>query len=476
MSKNWAEKEFNLADLGDERLNQRLIKLADSFSKSPESPINHACQDWAQTKAAYRFFGNEKVSYKEILESHITSTQKRCNKHNTILAIQDTSYFTYTAHSKTTGLALITRTQGNYRNFDNVGLMMHTSLALSNEGLPLGILDQKIYSREAVSKDKKKPKNDRRYQSMPIHEKESNRWLESLMTSYNVFANKNTQIVTICDREADMYDFFKLSQNIKSPILVRACQNRKVNKTSVYSKRSGEKLWSLLRLTKPQGNITVKVPKQKDKPARKAKCNISFTKFKLNPPARIVQNSSGKLPDLELYAIYVCENYRKGIEPINWMLLTNLPIETLKDALEKIKWYCYRWRIEVFHKILKSGLKVEDCRLSTADRLIRYLALMSIVAWRIFWITLVSRTSPDAPCLLFLNNMEWKILFAKINKNKKIPESPPSTHECVIWLAQLGGFLARKNDGYPGIIHVWRGMKKFSNILEGIELAKDICG
>lgn len=158
------------------------------------------------------------------------------------------------------------------------------------------------------------------------------------------------------------------------------------------------------------------------------------------------------------------------------MLITNLSIVNLDNALEKIKWYCLRWRIEVFHKILKSGLRVEYCRLSTAKRLIRYLALMSIIAWRIFWITLVSRVAPNVSCLVFLENIEWKILFRKLNPSKEIPKKIPTIKDVVIWIARLGGFLARKSDRDPGITHIWRGLKEFENILEGVEIAKDICG
>jgi len=384
MVQNWAKEEFNLADLGDERLKQRLIKLADSFSKSPESPINHACKDWSQTKAAYRFFSNENISYKGILESHVKSTLKRCSQHSTILAIQDTGFFNYTSHKKTKGLGSISKTEGKYRDVISYGITMHSCLALDTEGLPLGILDQKIYTKEFSSQERKDIKQKGYYNSIPIRNKDSDKWFETLMNSYNVFASKNTTTVTICDREADIYEFFRFSSKIKSPVLVRANHDRRVNKSSVYSKRSGKKLWSILRLTKPQGQITIKIPKRKDQPARKTRCNVTFSEFYLNPPAKFVQHSTEKTPDLKLYAIHVAEQkFPKEGEPIDWMLITNIPIKTFKEALEKIRWYCYRWRIEIFHKILKSGLKVEDCRLSTSERLSRYLALMSIVAWRI---------------------------------------------------------------------------------------------
>lgn len=141
-----------------------------------------------------------------------------------------------------------------------------------------------------------------------------------------------------------------------------------------------------------------------------------------------------------------------------------------------MKWYCLRWRIEVYFKVLKSGFKVEDCRLQTADRLIRYLAVMSVVAWRVYWLTLVSRTAPEITSNIFLSDFEWKILFTKFNPNKKIPKQPPTMKQITIWIARLGGFLARKGDGEPGITHVWHGLQKFKNMIERAEMFRDICG
>ena len=215
------------------------------------------------------------------------------------------------------------------------------------------------------------------------------------------------------------------------------------------------------------------VSKQKDTHARLAECQIRFGEITLNAPKNNIASKNRELSKLTLFAIYVREiNHHKIKDPIEWMLLTNIPVFTLEDALEKIQWYCYRWRIEMFHKVLKSGLKVEDCRLETAKRLIRYLTVMSIVAWRLFWMTFISRVSPKISCMTLFKNNEWKILFAKINPNKKIPKRPPTLKSCIVWIAQLGGFLARKNDGEPGITHCWRGFKKFVYLIQGAELCQ----
>lgn len=478
MSYKWAENELKQCDLGDKRLNQRLIRLADSFSKTPESPINQACQNWADTKAAYRFFQNENVSHQKVLNSHTEATMERAQEYSVILGIQDTTYFNYSAHPKTTGLCVLSKKKGKYKKeILTTGLVMHTTLAVSTEGLPLGILNQKTYSRIPLSDEKKDLKKRSHNIALPIEEKESFRWLESLQATQEVLKTQSTQVVTVCDREADIYDFFRLADKLKAPVLVRASHNRTVNKKYVYSEITGEKLWDLLGNTKSQGSIKIEIPKQENRPSRSANCEVKIKEFVLNPPKNHTEKPIVKLPFLKVHAIYVSENNPpEGFAPVDWMLLYNLPINNFTEALEKIKWYCIRWRIEVFHKVLKSGLKVEDCRLATADRLIRYLTLMSIVAWRIFWITLVARVAPNSSCLLFLNNMEWKILFSQRYRNKKMPKQPPSAKEAVQWIAQLGGFLARKGDLLPGIIHVWRGLEKIANLVEGAEIAKGIYG
>jgi len=150
-------------------------------------------------------------------------------------------------------------------------------------------------------------------------------------------------------------------------------------------------------------------------------------------------------------AIYALEkNPPKGEKPLEWMLLTNLPVANLQQAYEKIKWYCMRWRIEMFFKVLKSGFNVEDCRLGYANRLIKYLTVMTIVAWRLFMMTLIASTDPNTSCKGFLTDIEWKVLYLKTHKNKRVPRRCPKIKDVVRWIACLCGFLARKQDGDPG--------------------------
>ncbi len=475
--RSWAAEEFADVSLGDKRLDARLIKLCDRFSDAPESPINQACADWAETKAAYRFFQNNNVEVGKMLAAHRYKTAQRAKEQKTVLALQDTSYFVYTNHQKTEGLGKMSLKKGrNVKKIYSNGLIVHTCLAVTTEGLPLGLLDHKIFSRKLRKKNTSKTKP---YDYLPIEDKESYRWLEALENTKAVTGG--TRIVTVCDREADLYDFFKHSQQIGAPVLVRANADRTINRNSRYARKDVEKLWEHMRKQPDSGSYVVEIPKRsktkhaKEREARTAMVSVRFGSFTLNPPRNNVKHSTEKLPDIEMHAVYVLEtDPPDGEESIEWMLLTNLPVMSYEDAYEKVLWYCLRWRIEMYFKVLKSGFRVESCRLGHADRLARYLTVMSIVAWRLFMITLIARTDPATPCSTLLADHEWKVLFLKANKNKTIPKKLPSIGNVVIWIAKLGGYLARKSDGPPGTMTLWRGWKRLADLSEGWNLADQL--
>jgi len=475
---SWADEEFEEVSLGDKRLDARLITLCDRFSDAPESPINQACADWAETKAAYRFFQNENVEVDEILAAHRRKTALRAKKHDTVLAIQDTSYFVYTSHLKAEGLGKLSMKKGkNIENIYSKGLVMHTCLALTTQGLPLGLLDQKIFARKLRPEHQRRRKGGRYIQDvLPVEEKETYRWLEALIATEEVMGD--TQVVTVCDREADLYDFFKLSSQIEAEVLVRASANRTVNRISRYAEKDVLKLWDYMLQQPETGSYTIQIPKRaktrhcEERDARSATVTVRFAPFRLNPPRNNCNHNTEPLPDIEMNAVYVLEpDPPDGEEPLEWMLLTSLPVRSFDEACEKVRWYCLRWRIEMYFKVLKSGFRVESCRLGHAERLARHLTIMSIVAWRLFMVTLIARTDPDTPCTRFLANDEWKVLYRRTHKNKTPPRKPPCAGDVVVWIAKLGGFLARKSDGPPGTITLWRGWKRLTDLTDGWNLA-----
>jgi len=475
---SWAAEEFAAVNLGDKRLDARLVTLCDRFSDSPESPINQACADWAETKAAYRFFRNENVEADDILTAHRHKTGQRAMAHETVLAIQDTSYFVYTSHLTTEGLGKMSMKKGAHiEKIYSEGLVMHACLAITTEGLPLGLLDQNIFARK-LRPEHERHRNGGRYiqDVLPVEEKETYRWLQSLKATED--ALPDTRVVTICDREADLYDFFKLSHQIDAAVLVRASSNRTVNRRSRYAEKDVLKLWDYMLQQTVAGSYTIQLPKRaktkhcQAREARAATVSVSFAPLCLNPPRNNAKHKTESLPDIDMHAIYVLESDPPaGEEPVEWMLLTSLPVRSFDEACEKVRWYTLRWRIEMYFKVLKSGFRVEACRLGHAQRLARYLMVMSIVAWRLFMITLLARAESETPCTQFLAEAEWQVLFRKIHKNKPPPRKPPCAGDVVTWIARLGGFLARKGDGPPGTITLWRGWKRLTDLAEGWNLA-----
>jgi len=478
----WASDEFKDVDLGDKRLDERLVNMCDTFSESPESSINHACEDWGETKAAYRFFQNDNVDVDKIIKAHRLKTFTRASKHETVLAIQDTSYIMYTNHPKTKGLCKIS-TRSKKSDADRKyakGLVMHACLAVTTKGTPLGLLDQNIYARKTRSEVKAKTQDER---NIPVEEKDSFRWIKS-MANYQNFSS-STNVVTVCDRECDFYDFFKSAEKMNSTVLIRASQNRTVNKRSRCARVNAVKLWDHIKSQQEIGSYVLDIKGVKKskttvgRTARTAKMSVKFGEFKMNPPESINKHNTEALVELKMWAVYVLEiDPPAGEAPVEWMLLTNQPVSTMEQAQEKVYWYSLRWRIEMYFKVVKSGFNVEKCRLGTADRLIRYLTVMSVVAWRLFMITLIGRTNPSLSCAGFLSDQEVKVLEAKSTRKGQPPKPVATIAEAVIMIARLGGYLARKSDPPPGSITLWRGWKRLVDLTEGWEIAVTIntCG
>ncbi|MCK5796512.1 MAG: IS4 family transposase [Deltaproteobacteria bacterium] len=478
-TEGWAAEEFEGVNLGDKRLEARLARLCDRFSDSPESPINQACADWAETKAAYRFFQNENVGVEGIMAAHRRKTAARAAGYDTVLAIQDTSFFVYTSHAKTAGLGKMSLKKGAHvSEIFSVGLVMHACLAVTLDGVPLGLLDQKIFARKLRPESERRRTGGKRLQDMlPVEEKESYRWLEALTATHT--SAGGVRVVTVCDREADFYDFFKHADGLEAPLLVRASQNRTVNRRTRYAKKGVAKLWDHMGRQPVAGACLVEVPRRAktkhcgERQARTAAVNVSFASFTMNPPRNNAKHRSEELPDLQLNAVLLREESPpEGDEPVEWMLLTNLPVASSEEACEMARWYNLRWRIEMYFKVLKSGFRVEACRLASAERLARYLAVMSVVAWRLFMITLIARADPNLPCSTFLAQSEWKALCAKVLGKGRSPDAAPTVGEAVTLIARLGGYLARKRDGPPGTLALWRGWKRLTDLAVGWSLAQ----
>jgi hypothetical protein len=273
-------------------------------------------------------------------------------------------------------------------------------------------------------------------------------------------------VVTVCDREADIYEMFVLAEAKQASLVIRASADR------VLAEKEVRKLWAKVAQQPLAGQLTLQISSNQQRPARQATVSVRFSQVKLTPPWRPNQK---KLPVVTLNAILVREDHPPAAveEPIEWLLLTNTSVQNFDDAIRVVGWYGCRWHIELYHKIIKSGCTVEDCRLETAERLHNYIALMSVVAWRLHWMTYINRTDPDLPCTVILTATEWQVLYRRIQRTPSLPSTPPTVRQAVRWIAQLGGFLGRKCDGEPGITVMWRGWQRLQDMADTWYLVKE---
>ena len=452
----WCLDEFRGIELQDARLNARCSELAVQLAMQPSVPLNQACEDWAAAKAAYRFFDNDDVTPQLIQAPHQQRTVARMTFHPRVLAVQDTTFLNYTHHPQTEGLGPIGKKSQKQRGFG-----LHSTLAVLPDGLPLGLLTQAVLTRPE-NEPSHRPEECR---LLPIEDKESYRWLQAFEQTL-ALAPIGVEVITVCDREADIYEMFAFAQAKNASLLVRASSDRALLDVEV------RKLWPKVTGQPVGGYLTVQITGNDTRSARQATVSVRFVSVILKPPWR---PNGLKLPAVTLNAVLVREEDppTEVEEPIEWLLLTNTAVASFEEAQQVIGWYCCRWQIEVFHKVLKSGCRVEDCRLQTADRLHSFVALMSIIAWRLHWITYINRCQPDLPCTAVLTDIEWEALYMRIHKLKHLPDGVPTVHQAVRWIAQLGGFLGRKSDGEPGVTVIWRGWQRLQDLAATWEIVRE---
>jgi hypothetical protein len=445
---SWAAEELKYANLPDKRLNKRLITIVKNLASQPSASSPQASGDWANTKATYNFWDSERIESEDIIDAHRRKTAERASSEKVILAIQDTSDFNFTHHKSKTwdkGFGQ-TCSQAYVR-----GLKVHSTMASSTQGVPLGVLDLQIWTRKPQGKSKKPKKAIAR----SIKLKESKRWLTGLIST-ELAIPSDTTVVTITDREGDIYELFALEREANSELLIRAKHNRCIEDELKYLQAGSAKIPS-------SGTVEVLIPKQEGKPARTARLTIRYSSFTILPPKSY--RSYRQAQAITLNVVFALEeNPPASVKAIDWLLLTTLDVNTWADAVRCIRWYTYRWLIERYHYVLKSGCRIEHLQLETADRLKKALATYAIVAWRLLWLTYSSREHPDILCDTVLESHEWQSLYCHIHASSIPPLTPPSLQQAVLWIAQLGGFLGRKLDGFPGVKTLWKGWQRLQDI------------
>jgi hypothetical protein len=450
---DWARRELGGASLGDRRLSQRLVILASQLAADPSASIPKACGFWGQSKAAYRFLDNDKVNTDDLLAPHFQRTKERLKDQPVVLAVQDTTQIDFTSHPQTTGLGILS-------DPSHQGLFYHPTLLVSPEKTPLGLAHHLVWERPKEDFGKRHSRRSR-----PIAAKESQKWLTSLEATAQLQEElPQVRLVSVADREADVFDFFTKAQERGLHLLVRAVRNRSVPQPEKY-------LWDYLETVPRADHLTLEVPRRPGKAPRRATLAVRFSPVSLLPPKH--RRRDPRLPTVSLWAVYAKEeNPPPGEAAISWLLLTSIPVTSVTEAREKLQWYTCRWQIELFFKILKSGCRIEKLQLETAARLRRCLALYAVVAWRILYLTMESRRLPHMSCEVLLTPEEWQALCCFNRRTPKPPENPPTLQEATKMIAQLGGFLARTGDGFPGPATLWQGMQRLGDIVVAWRLGR----
>jgi hypothetical protein len=433
---SWIDGELVGSEFRAARLNKRFRKLFEQLSDGMGESIPLVCQDWANTKAAYRFLSNQRVTEAEILAGHFQATRERCAAADAaVLILHDTTEFSY-HRADVQAIGIIHRSpngldrNGKPRHYVVCGIQMHSSLAVTTAGLPLGLTAMKFWTRSEFKgcNALKKKINPTR---VPIEQKESIRWLENLKQS-TVLLNDPKRCVHIGDRESDIYELFCVAEALGTHFLVRTCVDR-------LAGDGKHTIATEMKEVRVQGLHRIQVRDEKGDPSE-AVLELKYRRIRVLPPI----GKHKQYPELLLTIIHAQERGTpRGREKIDWKLITNLPVLSRQKAIEKLEWYSMRWKIETFHKILKSGCRAEESRLRTAQRLANLIAVFCILSWRVFWLTMLNRAMPNASPTLAFTALETHLLDQMVKGKGTQLQQRKSLSAYLSKLAQLGGYLAR---------------------------------
>lgn len=426
---SWVEDEFESVDLGDKRLNQRLMKTISSMAEHPGMSIPAACGGWKDTKGAYRLFEQD-MSWEDIAKPHWDCTLQRARAEKTVLCLQDTTELDFNGrHAK--GLGTL--------NYDaRRGMYLHPTVMVTPERLMLGVTDAWMWARNG------------------LQPKESTRWSEGFDRLLELKEHlPETQLVYVGDREADLFDIYKQhSENPDIDYLIRGKHNRLLN--------DGSKLKDGLDTAPVLGEIEFTLPKGRKRKSRLVRQQIKSIRVVLK---------KGDIPITVISAEEISPP--AGQKPVRWILLSNRIVSELAEAEELLNWYLCRWEVELFFKVLKSGCQIEESQLRCYKKLERILMIKMIIAWRIMYLMRLNGVAPEINCEAVFEPDEWRIIYASTLR-KKPPKEAPTLGYMIRLVASHGGFLGRKGDGEPGVKSMWLGLERCYDIVNSVLAVKEV--
>jgi len=449
------------------------------WSERPRASIPAACGGYAEMAAAYRFCDNDKVTLPQLLAPHRAATLQRIAAQDCVVLSQDTTELDLTRPD------MMVEGVGPLSDESRVGAFLHAMHALTRTGLPLGTVHAESWTRSfsrTPATERRTPEyraaKKKTQKEKPIWEKESYRWIEFLHTAHEVArAAPNTHVICVADSEADIFELFEAGQlpapGPRADWIVRACQDRSLqppeeNAVPAELPPSAATRSLLKRVAAEEVRYTAAIHVRGRKPklptrarrqpreSRDAEVEIRATRVTLRPPHR----PQGELPPLTLNVVLVREiNPPAGDEPVEWLLLTSLPIDTAEQIREVIACYSLRWMIEIFFRTLKTGCRIEERRFETLPRMLNCLAIYLIVAWRTLYVCHLGRSCPDVSCEVVFEPAEWKAVY-RVVRRESPPATPPPLQEMVYLVAQLGGYVHKRNAKPPGPQTIWLGLAR----------------
>ena len=469
----WVEEEMGTVNLGDKRRNERLKRVIEDLAAMPAASIPAAVGGGrAETEAAYRLFENEELEFDAILAPHWEATLKRIRQEPVVILAQDTSELDFTRPEEQV------RGAGPLDGGSRRGCFIHPLLALTPSGVPLGSLWAKCWTRPEPSGEVlDQEARIRLRKRTPIEEKESLRWVEGLQKAHKVAASApNTEVVSVADSEADIFELLVAGQTPEGQAkwIVRSAFDRALHgegnedTRAAAGKLLSKELESVPVVTvyevpvrgREAKVICKKRGRNQPRQPRTATLEVRATRVTLRAPRR----PDRKLPEVAVNVVQAREvNPPPGELPVEWLLLTSMPITGLTEILRVIQLYILRWTIELYFRVLKQGCQVEERRFETIDRMQRFLAVAMIVAWRTLYVTRLGRSFPDLDCEAVFEPSEWKAVFQYTQKQTP-PKSPPPLQAMVRMIAQLGGFVNRKRTDEPGAETIWKGLQRMHDM------------
>ncbi len=457
-------EEVGSAEFGDKRLDKRLGLIVKQFGAKPNLSIPAATDSRAEMEGAYRFFDNDKVTPEKILQPHFDATRERISQVDFALLVQDTSDINLTRPNQQVAGA------GPMDSETRRGCFLHPLVAFTLDGLPLGAVWQKTWARSEIETELSEQERNQKRAHTPIEEKESIRWLEGLRAAREVAnACPATTCVCVSDSESDIYELFSEPRTIDGPneqvhLIVRACQTCATTDQSNWLAKARESAClyeCTIDVSARKATIAPSHQGKRSKPreARIAQVEVRATTVTVRPPWR----HDRKLPKITVNVILVEEtNPPDECEPIQWILITTLPIDHPEQVQRIVRAYCTRWQIEIFFRTIKSGCRIEKRQFETLKRLENCIAVYSIVAWRIMYLCRLGRECPDLDCEVVFEPCEWKAVYVAIN-NQEPPETPPRLNEIIRMVASLGGYVIRKSTE-PGPQTLWLGLQRVHDL------------